>query len=358
MSSIAAEQPAVPRSPETIQRLQSGVAPALAMLAGMQLEVFTHLADGPRTAEHLAERLGVAADRLSRLLHALAASGLLEKRQDDFANTPEAAAFLVKGAASYMGGIHELLSQLWHADLLTAQSIRSGQPAALHDFNAASDDEMAAMLRGMHGGAATGGRELLRRFDFSACRSVVDIGGGSGGLIAALCEACPALQGTLFDLPRTASLAAPILRGTLGGDRVTIEEGDILKTRPRGMHDAAVMRALIQVLARSDAARAIANAAAAVRPGGTIYILGGGILDNDRLGPSNAVFMNLTFLNLYPAGASYTEAEHAAWLSAAGCVDVERITLPTGGGIVRAAKPTRFASNPRDYKSVTASSGE
>ncbi|HTB45003.1 MAG TPA: hypothetical protein VK741_15375 [Acetobacteraceae bacterium] len=41
---------------------------------------------------------------------------------------------------------------------------------------------------------------------------------------------------------------------------------------------------------------------------------------------------------MYPAGASYTEAEHAAWLVAAGCGEVELITLPTGGGIIGATK--------------------
>ena len=329
----------VTTGPDTINRLQAGVAPALAMLAGMQLEIFTHLADGPRSAKDLADVLGVEPERLSRLLYALLVSGLLETGQTGFANTPEATAFLVKGRAGYLGGIHELLSQIWHADLLTAQSIRTGKPAAPHDFNAASDEDMASMLRGMHDSAAAAGREFSRRFDFSGCRSIIDIGGGSGGLAAALCDAHPGLHGTLFELPRNAVLAAPILRGTRGGERVTIETGDILKAPPREVHDAVVMRALIQVLSPGDAARAIANAAAALRPGGTIYIAGGGILDDDRLGPVAAVFLNVTFMNLYSSGTSYTEAEHAEWLTAAGCGDVERFTLPTGGGIVRAKKP-------------------
>jgi len=85
------------------------------MLAGMQMEVFTLLADGPRSASQLAETLGVADERLSRLLYALVVSGLLEKHEDGFANTKEAAEFLVKGRSGYLGGIHELLSQLWHA---------------------------------------------------------------------------------------------------------------------------------------------------------------------------------------------------------------------------------------------------
>jgi Dimerisation domain len=124
-------EPAQPDSPETILRLQAGVAPALAMLAGMQLEVFTHLAASPSSAIELAARLGVAEDRLSRLLYALVNCGLLEMGHTGFANTPEAEAFLVRGRQGYIGGTHELLSQIWRADLHTAQSIRSGTPCVL-----------------------------------------------------------------------------------------------------------------------------------------------------------------------------------------------------------------------------------
>jgi len=153
-----------------------------------------------------------------------------------------------------------------------------------------------------------------------------------------LCDAHPRLRGTLFELPRTTALAPSILRHTPGGDRVSIKAGDILRAPPRGTHDAVVLRALVQVLAPSDAAHAISNAAAALRPRGHIYINGGGILDNDRLAPRTAVFLNVTFTNLYPAGAAYTEAEHTAWLSAAGCGDVRRITLPNGAGVIHATK--------------------
>ena len=169
----------------------ASVPPALAMLAGMQLEVFTNLGDGVRDAKDLASRLGLAEEPLSRLLYALVVCGLLERREGGFANSTEAANFLVKGLPGYLGGMHELLDQLWRADLETAQSLRSGRPAALHDFSQASDEHMAAMLRGMHPSAIAAGRDLLQRFDFSRYRSVVDVGGGSGGLAATLCHGRP-----------------------------------------------------------------------------------------------------------------------------------------------------------------------
>lgn len=332
--------PMKPARPETVERLRAAADQAHAMMAGAQLRIFTHLADGPRTSGELAGRLGVAEDRLARLLYALVATGLLEVHDGRFGNAPEAAAFLVKGRPDYVGGYcEEMLSKLWHADLRTAESIRSGRPAALHDFTDVSDEEMRVMITGMHPNTVAIGRALARRFDFSNCRSVVDIGGGSGGLAAALCEAYPDLRGTLFDLPRTCALAAPMLRDCPGGDRVAVEAGDILAAPPREMHDAAVMKSVVQVFGPSDAARAIDNAAASVRAGGAIYVVVGvGIVDDNRTGPPYPVFRNLTLMNMYPAGAAYTEGQHIAWLSAAGCGDAERVNLPTDTDVLRATK--------------------
>ena len=48
-----------PLRPETIEKLNSAVYPSFAMVAGMQLDVFTPLQDGPMSVEHLAEALVV-----------------------------------------------------------------------------------------------------------------------------------------------------------------------------------------------------------------------------------------------------------------------------------------------------------
>lgn len=46
--------------PDTINALRFGVDSAFAMLAGMQLDVFTPLQHGPMTAEQIAEAIGSA----------------------------------------------------------------------------------------------------------------------------------------------------------------------------------------------------------------------------------------------------------------------------------------------------------
>ena len=114
-----------PPQPTTIQKLSTAVYPSFAMLAGMQLDLFTPLKDGPMTAEQLADGLGVKTEKLSPLLYALVAAELLTVDGETFANTAEADQFLVKGTPTYMGGQQGNLSRWWHATMETAESIRT-----------------------------------------------------------------------------------------------------------------------------------------------------------------------------------------------------------------------------------------
>lgn len=325
-------------TPDTINRLEAGVPPALALLAGMELDVFSQLADGPCAPAAMAANLGLDADRLSRLLYALVLTNLITHENGRFANSPEADTFLVKGRPRYIGGGHELTREIWEADLRSAESIRRGAPAALHDFAGMDEASLTAFLRGMIPFAMATGRALGRQFDFSQVRSIVDVGGGSGAALAGLMERHTTMRGTLFELRGVAKAATVLLKDFPCRDRISIETGNITTEPLRGQHDVALLRALVQVLSPEDAAKAIGHAVAGLRPGGHIYITGSGILNDDRLSPTAGVYLNVTLMNFYPAGRSYTVSEHVDWLKAAGCTDPVQTTLRGGSEVIRATK--------------------
>ena len=325
--------------PTTIQKLQDAVGPAFALLAGMQLDLFTPIAEAELTARDLAARLSVDANRLSRLLYALAATGLLTEREGRFRKSPEAAEFLVAGQARYMGGSHELLASIWSANLHSAELIRAGEPAAQHSWTESDPESDVASLRGLAPLALAFGRALGDRLDLADVGSVIDIGGGSGTLLLGLMERWPHLRGTLLELPHMIVHAKPILAANGGAGRITLEPGDITKGPALTKHDLATLRAVLQVMGRDAAERAVRHAAQSLNPGGELLVSGGGILNDNRLGPLNAVFMNLTFMNLYNESEAYTEAEHRAWLSGAGFVHVTREQLPDGKELIRGRLP-------------------
>ena len=69
---------------DTIERLSQAVYPSYAMLAGMQLDLFTPLKDGPLGCAGIARAIGVNADKLQPLLYALVATGLLLEENERF----------------------------------------------------------------------------------------------------------------------------------------------------------------------------------------------------------------------------------------------------------------------------------
>jgi SAM-dependent methyltransferase len=337
-----APEPIQPKvAPTTIVRHAYGVFPPMAMLAGMQLDLFTPLKGGPMTATALANALGVRPEKLSPLLYALVHAELLLKVEDDrFANTPEADTYLVRGRATYLGSAHELYADLWGTALKAGQSIRSGEPQVKHDFATMSDEDLGALFRGLHAGALATGNQLARTFNFERLQTLLDVGGGSGGLAIAACQCCPHLNATIIELPRVAPIAQSFVDEAKLANRVQVLVGDMVKRAPEGRFDAAVLRNLIQVLGPEDARRALRAAGEALRPGGLLLIVGH-VLDDSRLSPAAAVGINLAFLSIYDEGQAYTETEYRTWLADAGFSDIGvQYGVAPGGASILAAKKT------------------
>ena len=322
--------------PSTIYKLRDEAALPFAMLAGMQLDLFSPLENGPMSLEQLAEALDVRPLKLRPLAYALVAAGLLEVEAEQFSNTPESSRFLVKGTPTYIGGRHENLAFQWEAMLKTSESTRTGVPQAKLDFTDRPEHELESILRGLHGRLMANGRELVERADLGSwCRTLVDVGGGSGGLAIAVAGGCPDIRATVVDLPTITPITQRFIDRSEVKDRVTVVSADVLRDRLEGSYDAAVLSAFIQVLSPEDAVRALRRIRGLVAPGGSIYILGQ-VVDNTRLSPILSVGFSLTTLNLYDDGQAYTQQEYLDWLAEAGFAGGDIGTLSTGTTLISA----------------------
>ena len=325
--------------PETINRIADGAYPAPAMLAGMQLDLFTPLEHGPMTAEEIAQAIGVGSAKLKPLLYALVAADLLTVDGDWFANTPESAHFLVSGRPEYIGHRHANMARRWKSVLHTSESILEGKAQAKLDFSDIGEDELEVFARGMHQETLNAGRDLVARYDFSKHRNLVDVGGGTGAMSFAAVEAHPHICATIADLPAMTPITQRSVREAGFSERVQVVTADLVEGTLDGSYDAVIMKSFIQVLNPDQARQALANIHRVTEPGGTVYILGA-VLDESRLSPPEAVASSLNFLNVYDGGQFYTEGEYREWLTEAGYVDVGRVVTPSGSSIVTARKPS------------------
>lgn len=325
--------------PDVINKLRFAAYSSFAMYAGMKLEVFTPLKDGPLTVHQLAQSLNVNPTRLGPLLYALVVAELLTVEDGRFANTPEAAQFLIKGNPGYMGGVHGVLTEQWTAAMKVAESISADAAQVKLDFSGMSEEELEPLYRGLHAAASTTGRALAKLSSLSTCRNFVDVGGGSAGVAIAVTEELPQVSATVAELPTITPITRRFVDEAGAADRVQVVPVDICNEALQGSYDVAVMRNLIQVLSPDEARRAIKNTSGAVKPGGAIHIVGQ-VLDDSRLTPVPTVGINLFFIGAYDGGQAFTEQEHRDWLAEAGFEDFERSSMAGGFTLVSARKPT------------------
>ena len=309
--------------PRTIEKLAGDVASSFAMLAGMKLDIFTPLKDGPLSADELARIAGVDSDKTAPLLQALVAVGLLTVDGGRFANTPEAAHFLVGGRPTYLGMRHHAYQRRWLSMLQVAESIRTGTPQGRVDYASMDENERDSFYRGVHSETLAAGRELAARQDFSRYHRLVDIGGGSGGLAIAMAEAWPHLSITIADRPATALVAERYVEEAGVADRVRVVTADAVKGPLTGSYDVATIRGVFPVLTPDLVQRLLRNVGRALDSGGAVYVIGW-VLDDSRHSPIEYATFNLNFVNAYDRAQLYTEDEIRSWLVSAGFQDIER----------------------------------
>lgn len=325
--------------PETIMKYMGGIAPAYAMMAGMQLDIFTTLKDEAKTVEEVADAIDVRADKLIILLRALVAADLLIYDNGKFANTDESGFYLINDGQSSIGARHPFIAFLWDAMPRTAQTIRKGEPQAHHDWHMKDiPPEMDRVNHAYHLSGLSSAQGFLAEIDLSAYKHIADIGGGTGALAIGLTDALPALHVTIVDLPASIASAENYIQSLPQKDRIHLKEHDMLQAPLDGAYEAAILMAFTQVLSKEQNQLALSHTFEALAPGGMIYI-DAAILDNDGITPVGTALFNIVFLNLYEGGQAYTESEYHTWLSDAGFVDIKRHRTEDASSIMIAKKP-------------------
>lgn len=210
------------------------------------------LADGPLALDDLARKVDADAETLARLLRALIARGVFRQRRDGryelnpLANTlrADAPASLAGAARFYGSRLHRE-----HWSMLTS-SVRTGQPGvpALRGMDwwayAAATPEFGDLFNeAMTSFSELAAPPVVAAYDFTPYRTIVDIGGGHGRLLAAILAATPTSRGVLFDLPEVVAGAATLLTERGVADRVEVIAGSFFDGVPSG--DAYVLKHII-----------------------------------------------------------------------------------------------------------------
>ena len=63
---------------------------------------------------------------------------------------------------------------------------------------------------------------MLAEYDFSSCRRLIDVAGGTGGVAITIAQACPQLRATVVDLPTVTPITERMVQEAGVADRVEV----------------------------------------------------------------------------------------------------------------------------------------
>jgi SAM-dependent methyltransferase len=298
-----------------------------ALHAGVKLDVFSKIGAEALAAEELARRVNGSADGVARLLNALTAMGLLEKRNGRFACSPTVRALLSQDSPAYLGHIimhHHHLMESWAR---LDQSVSSGRPA--RERSSVSRDEWReSFLMGMFNLAMALAPRMVEALDLSSRHSFLDLGGGPGTYAIHFCLKYPAMRATVFDLPTTRPFAEKTIARFRLSDRIAFVDGNYHDEEVPGRYDVAWLSHILHAEGPDDCLKIIRKAVSALQPGGML-IIHEFILNDAMDGPEFPALFSLNMLLGTESGRSYSERELRDMLAKAGVHGIRRIPIKT-----------------------------
>jgi hypothetical protein len=320
--------------PGTLLETAGGYWKTCALHAAVQLDVFTEIDDLRLSADAIAETLQADPRALAMLLNALTAMNLLEKSDNIYANTPEAARFLSRKSPAYIGYIikhhHHLVPSWSRLD----QAVLSGGPVRTQATHG-SDDERESFLMGMFNMAMMTAPRIVPKIDLTHCKSFLDMGGGPGTYAIQFCLKNPGLHAVVFDLPTTRPFAEKTIDSHGLSDRIGFQAGSYLHDPVEGRYDVAWLSQILHGEGPEDCRTMIQKAVSALSPGGMILIHEF-ILNNEMNGPLFPALFSLNMLLGTDSGQSYSEQQISDMLADAGVRNIHRIAIdsPNDSGII------------------------
>ncbi len=271
-----APAPQPPSAPpqQLVWALSQAVVASRALHLVAELGVADHLDIQPATASELAERCGVDADGLGRVLRLLCAHGIFALNGSAFTHN-DASPLLRRDHPQSMRDFARLnsLPVAWEALAALDHSVRTGTPGAktLHAegfFGYLRDHPEEAEVFGhaMAAKARTDIADILGAYDFRRFDTIADIGGGRGHLLRAVLESAPNAHGILFDLPEV------IRNLDTRAERIRPQAGDFF-VDPLPEADAYLLMEVIHDWADTEASAILGAIRRACRPGATVLIL-------------------------------------------------------------------------------------
>ena len=313
---------------ETINAYQRTAA----LRAAIELDLFSAIGAGGRTAAELAVTCGTAERGVRMLADYLTILGFLAKSRERYELTTDSAMFLDRRSPAYLGGTLEFLLTPALTDCfanLTA-AVRKGGTAVSEEGTVSPDNPIwvdfaramaplmslpAQLLVGLVGGDS--GRSL----------KVLDVAAGHGMFGITVAQHFSRAEITALDWPNVLAVASENARRAGVSDRHQLLPGSAFDVDWGGPYDVVLLTNFFHHFDVPTCETIAQKAHAALAPGGRAITLEF-IPEPDRVTPAGTAEFALTMLATTAHGDAYTFAEYEQLFAKAGFVRSEFHPLP------------------------------
>lgn len=310
-------------TPETIRELAFGFQPSRIFLTAYELGVFTAIGEASKTSSQVARRLRTNPRATDRLMNALVAMGLLEKKVGRFSNTPATLRFLVKTHPEFSPGLMHAVN-LWKTWNTLTDAVRIGMSLTIgRRAYDGGKNWQEAFIAAMHDRAKKQAPQVVGQMDLIGVKRVLDVGGGPGTFSMAFVRERKGNTATVFDLPSVIPLTKKYIKDAGLADKIDTAAGDYTTDQlPKG-YDLVFLSAIVHSNSPAENRRLLKKCAKALNPGGQVVVQDF-IMDEDRTSPAHGAFFALNMLVNTERGDTYTESEIVSWMKAAGLSSITR----------------------------------
>ncbi len=279
-----------------------------------------------------------------RVLRALVAAGVFCELEDGrFASNDEAAALRadapgrIRDAVGNFGEVkYRSFGEVLHTVRSAETAFDSVCGAPLFEHYAANPKTAASAAACMLARTLPVAREFAASDVPHGARTLVDVGGGAGPLVAEVLRHRPEIAGVLLERPGMLTLAQEYLSEQGVADRCELVEGDFFSSLPAG-GDVYVLKSVLHDWDDDRCVAILRNCRAAMDDAGRLVIVE--LILPERMTPSapmlSAALLDLIML-AYAGGRERTEAEIAQLLDPAGLRLASTTALTTGPHILEA----------------------
>ena len=275
----------------------------LAALTDLCTPWCVHVAATLRLAEHIDAGAGAIGDLAAaagcdaRALHAML--GYLVSK--GVFTSPAPGRFAVNAAARRLsspfldlGGIGGRMAGAWST---LPAFVRTGSPGYADVFgrpfwaDLAAHPQIAADFDRLMGpaGHGTPSPDIGLADGWDSVRTVADVGGGTGAMLAAILHARPGVRGILVDLPGTVARAS--FADADVAERITLAGQSFFDPLPAGA-DVYLLRKVLNDWPEAETVRILRRCAEAASPSGRVVVIGG--VSPDEATPTLAIDMLVT----------------------------------------------------------------